>query len=292
MRKTILVGVEDLPHSDDALVWAAQAAAQRGAVLHLVNATGFPTVAIDLLYDDGIVQGATTLLEKAKARVAEVAPTVEVTTTVDRRQPAEALCDLAEGAQMLVIGTHRMSTMERVFSGSLSYQIAAGAPCPVVVVPRLPGSTATGVVVGADGSADSLDAVALAAAEADWTGQPLHLLHAWQEPGIYASTDIYPVGLAESVREAERLVLSESAAGLSEKYPDLVVHEHLVHEQPATALLDLGATARLIVVGSRGRHGIARVLLGSVSHTVVLHAPCPVMVTRYRDRDERPEQGA
>uniref|UniRef100_UPI0035645732 universal stress protein n=1 Tax=Actinotalea sp. TaxID=1872145 RepID=UPI0035645732 len=159
MRKTILVGVEDLPHSDDALVWAAQAAAQRGAALRLVNATGIPTVAIDLLYDDGIIQGAATLLEKATARVAEIAPTVPVTSDIDRRQPAEALSDLAKDAELLVIGTHRMSAVERVFSGSLSYQIAAGAPCPVVIVPHLPAPDAAGVVVGADGSADSLDAV-------------------------------------------------------------------------------------------------------------------------------------
>lgn len=291
MLKTILVGVEDLPYSDDALVWAAQAAVQRRAVLHLVHATGYPTLAIDLLHDEAIAQSGTTLMQRATDRVAEVAPGVEVTTTIDPRLPGEALCDLAAGAQMLVIGTHRMGAIERVFAGSLSYQIAAGAPCPVVVVPHLPALDATGVVVGADGSADSLDAVELAAAEADWTGQALHILHAWQEPGIYASTDIYPIGIADSVRESERLVLAESAAGLAAKYPDLVVHEQLVHEQPATALLDLGANARLLVVGSRGRHGIARVLLGSVSHTVVLHAPCPVMVTRHRAHDGEREHG-
>ena len=290
MRKTILVGVEDLPYSDDALVWAATAASQRRAVLHLVHATGYPTLAVDLLYDDALTQGGKTLMDTATERVAEVAPGVEVTTTLDRRLPGEALCDLAEGAEMLVIGTHRMGALERVFAGSLSYQIAAGAPCPVVVVPHLPALDATGVVVGVDGSADSLDAVELAAAEADWTGQPLHILHAWQEPGIYAGTDIYPIGIAESAREAERLVLAESAAGLAEKYPDLVVHKQLAHEQPATALLDLAANARLLVVGSRGRHGIARVLLGSVSHTVVLHAPCPVMVTRYRDHSGEGER--
>ncbi len=286
MRKTILVGVEDLPHSDDAVVWAARAAAQRGAMLHLVNATGFPTLAVDLLYDDGIVAGAETLLEKASARVAEIAPEVEVTWSVDRRLPADALCAHAEGCALLVIGTHRLSAMERVFSGSLSYQIASSAPCPVVIVPHLPPLEATGVLVGVDGSADSLEAVALAAAEADWSGQPLHVVHAWQEPAMYASTDVYPVGLAENVRESERLVLAESVAGLAETYPDLIVHEQLVHEASATALLDLAPTMRLLVIGSRGRHGLARVLLGSVSHTVVLHSPCPVMVTRYGARED------
>lgn len=279
--RTVLVGVEDV-QPDDALVWAAQAAAARGATLHLVHATGFPTLAIDLLYDDAIVQGAETLLEKATARVAEVAPGVTVRTGVDRRQPAVALTEAAAGADLLVVGSHRLTAMERVFAGSLSYQIASAAPCPVVVVPRLPEPWATGVVVGADGSADSLQAVALGAAEADRTGQELHVLHAWQEPGIYATADVLPGGITDGVREAERVVLGESVAGLAEQYPDLVVHEVLVHEQPATALLERSSHARLLVVGSRGRHGLARALLGSVSHTVLLHAECPVLVARIR----------
>lgn len=280
--RTVLVGVEDV-QPDDALVWAAHAAAARGASLHLVHATGFPTLAVDLLYDDAIVQGAQTLLEKAAARVAEVAPGVQVRSDVDRRQPAVALTEAAaDGAELLVVGSHRLTAMERVFAGSLSYQIASAAPCPVVVVPRQPEPWATGVVVGADGSADGLEAVALAAAEADRTGQELTVLHAWQEPGIYASADVIPGGITEGVRDAERVVLGESVAGLGEQYPDLVVHEVLVHEQPATALLERSAHARLLVVGSRGRHGLARALLGSVSHTVLLHSECPVLVARIR----------
>ena len=50
--------------------------------------------------------------------------------------------------------------------------------------------------------------------------------------------------------------------------------------QPARALLHAAQDARLLVVGSRGLHGVARMLLGSVSHTVIIHAPCPVLVVR------------
>jgi nucleotide-binding universal stress UspA family protein len=280
MRRTVLVGVEGLPHSDDALVWAARAAEQRGAVLRLVHATGSPILAIDVLDDESFVAGAETLLAKAAARVAEVAPRVDVETLVDRRLPAQALTDGASGAELVVVGTHRLSVAERVFAGSLAYQVAAGAACPVVVVPGPVALDATGVVVGVDGSADGLEAVALGAAEADRTGQALHVVHAWQEPAVYAAVDVVPAGTAEVVRDAERVALSESVAGLGEKYPDLVVHELLVHGQPATALLDAAEDSRLVVIGSRGRHGLARLLLGSVSHTVVLHASCPVMVAR------------
>lgn len=282
MTRKILVGVEDAPTSNDAVLWAAHAAAARGWRLELVTATGWPTVALDVLYDDGVIQGANTLLETTAARVAEVAPGVTVGVEVDRRIPALALVERSREADLLVVGTHRLSAVERVFSGSLSYQIAAGAHCPVVVVPRLPDPEASGVVVGVDGSPDGVEAIALAAAEADWTGQDLHVVHAWQEPTTYAAADVFPLGVMDQVEQDERLVLAESVAGLAEQYPDLVVHSHLMHEQAATALLAVARRARLVVVGSRGRHGVARLLLGSVSHTVVLHAGCPVMVARTR----------
>lgn len=278
----VVVGIEDLPHSETPLEWAATAADQRGAVLRLVHAMGHPTLAVDILYDDGVRAAAQQLLDQAAAHAHEVAPEVDVETLLDPRRPAEALVDLSLEADLLVVGTHRMSASERVFSGSLAYQIAAASAVPVVVVPGAAALDAVGVVVGVDGSADSVAAVALAAAEADRIGEPLYVVHAWTEPAIYAPSDAVISELSAGVRDEEAVVLGESVAGLAERYPDLVVHPQLVHDQPATALLDMAAHARMLVVGSRGRHGLTRVLLGSVSHTVVLHAECPVMVARTR----------
>lgn len=279
MRR-VVVGVEDLPHSEVPLEWAARAAEQRGAVLRLVHATGFPVLAIDVLAVDSVLAGARALLDRAAAHVHDVVPDVEVETVLDRRRPAEALVDLSATAELLVTGTHRLTATERLLSGSLAYQIASAAHCPVAVVPGPVGPEATGVVVGVDGSADAVAAVALAAAEADRTGEPLTVVHAWTEPVIFAPADEVIDVVATSAREEEDVVLGESVAGLAEAYPDLVVHPRLVHEQPATALLAAADGARLLVVGSRGRHGLTRVLLGSVSHTVLLHAAGPVLVAR------------
>ena len=278
----VVVGIEALPHSETPLEWAATAADQRGAVLRLVHAMGHPTLAADVLNDDGVIAAARAVLDQAAARAHEVAPEVDVDLVLDRRRPAEALVDLSLDADLLVVGTHRMSASERVFSGSLAYQIAAGSAVPVVVVPGAVALDSVGVVVGVDGSGDSVAAVALAATEAERIGEPLYVLHAWTEPAIYAPTDSVVTELTAAARDEEAVVLGESVAGLAEQYPDLLVHPRLVHDQPATALLDAAAHARLLVVGSRGRHGLTRVLLGSVSHTVVLHAECPVMVARTR----------
>ena len=170
--------------------------------------------------------------------------------------------------------------LERVFSGSLFYQVAAGSHCPVLVVPKETGDGGSGVVVGADGSPDSVAAVALAATEADLLGQELTVLHAWRSPDMFLSGDTGRGYRDERVEEGEGVVLAESVAGLGERYPDLVVHQLLVQSQPAQALLDAAKGARLLVVGSRGLGGVARMLLGSVSHTLVLHPPCPVLVMR------------
>lgn len=282
--KRVVVGVEELPHSEAALEWAARAALRRGAVLRIVHATGVTVVALDLL-SDAVDTGAAALLDAATAHVLDAVPDVEVETFLDRRRPAEALTDLGPEVELLVVGTHRLSAVERAFAGSLAYQVASSAPCPVAVIPDRLAADARGVVVGADGSTDGVAAVALAAVEADRSGDTLDVVHAWAEPTLYTAAEVYPLGISEALREEEELVLGESVAGLRDRFPDLRVRPVLVHGQPADALLEAAEHARLLVVGSRGRHGLTRLLLGSTSHTVVLHAACPVLVARTRHAD-------
>jgi nucleotide-binding universal stress UspA family protein len=280
MARIVVVGVEGTDSSHDALTWAAQAAGFRRDELEIVYATGVPDADMNLLYDDAVEQASESLLRDESERALHVMPGLTVTTTLSRSTPGRALTDASEHAALVVVGSRPLGMMERIFAGSLSYQVVAGAHCPVLVVPQGSGDGGSGVVVGADGSPDSVAAVALAAAEADRLGQELTVVHSWRSPATYLSVDGVTRSHDELIRERERVVLAESVAGLRDHYPDMVVHRELVNEQPAAALLDAVKAARLLVVGSRGLHGVARMLLGSVSHTVVLHAPCPVLVVR------------
>ena len=280
MARTVVVGVEGTGSSHDAVIWAARAAGSRRDELEIVYAIGVPNADMDLLYDDGVNQGAESLLRAESARALAAAPGITVRTTLSRSTPGKALTEASEHAALVVVGSHPHGVLGRVFAGSLSYQVAAGAHCPALVVPLGVGDAGSGVVVGSDGSPDSVAAVALAAVEADRLGQELTVVHAWQSPVTYLSVDVVIGFHDEITEERESVLLAESVAGLGERFPDLVIHRALVHEQPAQALLDAADGARLLVVGSRGLQGVARMLLGSVSHTVVQHAPCPVLVVR------------
>jgi nucleotide-binding universal stress UspA family protein len=85
---------------------------------------------------------------------------------------------------------------------------------------------------------------------------------------------------ADELLEALLGELGETVSGV-EVQPTVVEDRH-----PAEALVQLSVDADLLVVGSRGRGGFSELLLGSVSHAVVLHAVCPVVVVPSA-RDER-----
>lgn len=286
MNGEVVVGVAGTPSSEDAVRWGAEAARARGAHLVLVHAVGLPVSGYEGVWDDALGEGVAAMLTHQADVATAGRPDLVVRTEIDMQSPGQALTRRSETADLLVVGTRRTTPQHRVYSGSLAYQVVAGARCPVAVVPPSARVPENRVVVGADGSRDALAAVRAGAWEADRTGAVLQVVHAWREPTIVASVGWAPPELPSAVKDEERVVLGESTAGLAEEYPDLEVERTLVEADPSSALLAAAGTARLLVVGSHGRGGVARMLLGSVSHAMVLHAPCPVLVTR-ADRRER-----
>jgi nucleotide-binding universal stress UspA family protein len=191
------------------------------------------------------------------------------------------LRDISKEAAMIVVGGHEKHHLDGGPVTDRALQVVAASDCPVAVIPAKPGAGAKGVVVGVDGSEESLQAVAVAAAEADLGGDELTVVLAFKTPARWVEKQLPSSGLAESMVEENRIVLAESVAGLGDKYPDLVVHQRLETDtQPAKALVDTAADARVLVIGSRGRGGLSRTVLGSTAHAVLLNVPCPTIVTR------------
>jgi nucleotide-binding universal stress UspA family protein len=135
------------------------------------------------------------------------------------------------------------------------------------------------LVVGVDGSHSSLRAVDWGAGEAARLGLPLRLVHAsvWEHyegarPSLRAE------------RPSERVLAEHIVASCEERVrvagPAVQVTGEIVPEDPVNTLLREARSAYAVVVGSRGRGGLAGALLGSVSRSVAARALCPVIVVR------------
>ncbi|WP_228985011.1 universal stress protein, partial [Streptomyces sp. DH12] len=88
------------------------------------------------------------------------------------------------------------------------------------------------------------------------------------------------VAMPKGVAEAEERLVSEALAGCRERYPGVSVESRAPRGQTREALIEASRSARLLVVGARGRGGFAGLTLGSVSQAVLHHAYCPVAVVR------------
>jgi nucleotide-binding universal stress UspA family protein len=156
--------------------------------------------------------------------------------------------------------------------------------------------TGRAVVVGVDGSDDSLVAVDLAAAEAELRHLPLEIVHGFVPPLLTGPTAPVPPDLpaagaempaAELRRHAERL-LHDAAARVRASHPELSMISRLRDGLPAGVLTAASHQATLVVVGHRGRGGFPGMLAGSVGVQLAAHAASPVIVARGQARPDAP----
>jgi nucleotide-binding universal stress UspA family protein len=134
------------------------------------------------------------------------------------------------------------------------------------------------VVVGVDGSEDAGAALQFAAEEAALRGAYLRVVCAWEVPASATiSVGLVP-GLSQSLGEEAESIVYAAVGQVGELQPSVSCEPRAIEGHPGSVLLDEARGAILLVVGSRGRGELAGMLLGSVSHQVLHHAPCPVTV--------------
>jgi nucleotide-binding universal stress UspA family protein len=145
-----------------------------------------------------------------------------------------------------------------------------------------PGSNpAPHVVVGVDGSAESIEALGWAAAYATATGATISAVHAWHYPAagpVPAGRPPQPI--TDQVRAAMQETLDTALTEVFGTTTPEKVGTKVAYGHPAMVLTTEAAGADLLVVGSRGHGAFHGMLLGSVSIHCVTAAPCPVVVTR------------
>jgi nucleotide-binding universal stress UspA family protein len=135
------------------------------------------------------------------------------------------------------------------------------------------------IVVGADGSEDSLRAVEWAAREAWRRGSPLRIVSVPEIP-LCTRAHESAVTAANVLRGFAGRALGEAVIRAGEIAPGLVIDANLLSGPPALAVPEAGCGASMLVLGARGKGGFAAMVLGSVSRHTAIAAPCPVVVVR------------
>lgn len=284
----VLVGVDGSDSATRAVRWAAREAARRGAPLALVSVwtpvpPGVPHAATLGPYEDGLIEQGRQWLADAAAAAAQEEPDVPVTTRLAGGSVAGQLVGRSAAAGLVVLGSRGLGGFTGLLVGSIAVAVATHGHCPVVVVRGALAQDGP-VVVGVDGSPTSRTAIRFAFDAAALRDAPLVAVHAWRDTPAAARHGIRGHHAKEqavqeqAVQEHGAQALERWLADAQADHPDVPVERVVAPDGPTAALLDRAEGARLVVVGSRGRGGFRGLLLGSTSHALIYHAPCPVAV--------------
>ncbi len=171
-------------------------------------------------------------------------------------------------ADLIVVGRRGKRGLARLMLGDATVKVIGNAKCSVMVVPKSAEMWRNRVLVATDGSRSGDAAAAAAARIAHCCGSPLTVLSV-KVPSHP------PERQAEADAIVQRVLAFYHAEGLK---ADAVVESGPAHEVIAAVAQERGAD--LIVLGSHGRTGLGRLLLGSNSERVIGQAECPVMVVK------------
>jgi nucleotide-binding universal stress UspA family protein len=261
---TIVVAVDGSQHARSALSWAVEQASLERRRL-TVFAAG---------------EDAESVAGSATDRVRELQPSLTVRALTCRRDPRAVLVDLSAQAHLLVLGSRGRGAFRSMLLGSVGAAVSAHAECPVVVCRPDGHRAGRGVVVGADGTPESLPVIEFGYRQAALREQPLTVLHCFWD--AVAAVAQYHQARGEPADAPEladlQAMLAQSVAGFAETYPEVSVTLGLKHGLADEALTPRGDPWDLVVVGRHPMTSLARVVTGSISAAVVERAHAPVAV--------------
>ena len=231
-----------------------------------------------------------------EARTRLERPGLTIESAVLRGRPSSAIVGEARAmaADLIVMGSRGHGTIESMLLGSVSVEVIDHSPIPVLVAR---GRGLGRVVLAWDGSSCASRAAdlvchwpifcraevhVLAVAEITvpwWTGFP--------EPG---SPELMPMYLEAA--NASRQERNELADEMTRRLEAAGLRVEEDHREGAAATQLLAAarewTADMIVLGTHGRTGLARLVIGAVARNVLHHAPCSILIVPERTPDPAP----
>jgi len=243
-----------------------------------------PPYTVDLRVDaeEGMKSLLTEPCETALTKASDMAKEAgaEVFGICAMGQPHERIVDLSEseGCDLIVVGAKGMLSIEKAFMGDVTAKVIGYSVKDVLVVPDQTALGLDRILLSTDGSEYSRRARVRAMDFAESYGTDLLALSI-----VEISAEVYSIApevVEKQVGEAEEYLagIGKQAASQGIKFQGFVRDS----ESPYDIITEIAQTeqAGLIVMGSHGRTGLTRILMGSTVERVIAQAPCPVLVVK------------
>ncbi|MCR1783276.1 universal stress protein [Nocardioides carbamazepini] len=290
---SIVVATDGSDDADRAVRWAAEQAFLERRPLALMTAIGTPGLpastwggmgALSAYDPEQLQKSGQAIVQEAMAVAQHLHPGLEVSTVVRLGDPRQLLVAISRDVHLIVMGSRGRGAFRSKLLGSVSAAVSRDAGCTVVVCrPQGHAERATqGVLVGADGTPESLPVIEFAFQQASLMGLPLTVVHAvWDEIG--AAHGPVMVSPRETGLDEYRVLLGESVAGISTKFPEVPVDLRLARGMAEDCLTDTSAMWNLIVVGRHPVDSLLRLVTGAVATSVVERSRTTVAVVPQAD---------
>jgi nucleotide-binding universal stress UspA family protein len=290
--RNIVVATDFSEQSHAAAARAATLARLDGASVHLVHSVRFPMlvtpyeVSVPASVIEGVITAARERLEEARTSVEEMGVatvTAELSETIDAVNAIAASVE-SKNAELVVMGTHGFGGLKHAFLGSVAERTIRSVDCPVLAVKEehaIAEQPIEKILVAVDFSAHSDRAVDVAVGLGKRLEASLDIVHAFDLPVGYAA---YSSPVSMELEQKIETYANEQLAGLGERLEDsqLQVNLHCLRGRPSAKIAETAEQigCQLIVMGTRGKSGLAHVFLGSVAERTLRLAPCSVLTVK------------
>jgi nucleotide-binding universal stress UspA family protein len=185
---------------------------------------------------------------------------------------------------MIIMGRRGRKGLKRLVMGSTTARVIGHAPCSVLVVPRAAQVEFKSIVVATDGSKYSAAAASEAIGIAKRNSARITAV-AVVPADIAVPTDVdFAAMQAEKLADQEMHAAEKNAKAVKDAAAKegLEAKAFVMTGKPADAVMEIAKDekADLVVVGSHGRTGLDKLLMGSVAERVIVLAPCAVLAVK------------
>ncbi|OGQ87661.1 MAG: hypothetical protein A2512_13155 [Deltaproteobacteria bacterium RIFOXYD12_FULL_56_24] len=277
--RKILVAYDGSPSAQNALSLASQLAREDKSWIKVLAVVPPYQGDLELIGVSEIKEAITGPGQELLAEARQLADRegVHILTNLEQGEPYEQIVHVAEeeNCDLIIMGRRGKGKVERALIGSVTARVIGHTAKDVLVIPENGKLSWENILLATDGSPCCDNALARALEIAQERKAKLNAVSV-----VYTNDEFYAVGQAvmkELYQEADKVLDKvRKWAGDLGVQAELFVRDG----EPHQAITDLAAeiSASLIVMGSHGRKGLTRLLMGSVTERVIGYADCPVLV--------------